>query len=104
MPSGKFGSVDLAAGADTLLCAAVPAGKTRTVNVRFANRSAVDVSIRLAIGVGAAPALEDYLSYDIRLRANGIVEDTGIVVSEGEKVWVRCNTANVSARAHGLES
>ncbi len=102
MPSGNLGSADLAAGADTLLYT-VPAGKVTTLNVRFANRNAVDVVVRLAIGMGAGPAATDYLSFDSLLRANGIVEDTGIVVSAGEKVWVRSSAASVSVRVHGLE-
>jgi hypothetical protein len=101
MASGKLGSADLGAGgADTLL---FTAGVTpQTFNVRFANRNAVAVKVRVAIGSGASAAAADYVDYDVSIVANGILEDTGLVASSGEKVWVRSDTANVSVRAHGM--
>lgn len=101
--SGLFGSADLAAATDTLLYTTT-VGKVTTLNIRFANRNASSVQIRLAIGSGASPALKDYLTYDIRMIGNGIIEDTGLVLSGGEKVWVRSDTANVSVRANGWEA
>lgn len=101
MASGKLGAADLAAEADTLIYT-VPAGKVATVNVRFANRNAAEVKIRLAIGTGATPAAEDYLDYDVPVIL--ILEDTGLALSAGEKIWVRSDTANVSVRAHGMEA
>src|SRR5437868_14417813 len=99
MATGKLGSADLAAATDTLL---FTAGATQTFNVRFANRNASAVKVRVAIGTGASPAATDYVDYDVTVNANGILEDTGLVCSSGEKVWVRSDTANVSARAHGM--
>lgn len=100
MASGKLGSADLLAATDTLL---FTAGVTpQTFNVRFANRNSALIKIRVAIGSGAAPAVADYVDYDIPVAANGILEDTGLVASNGEKVWVRSDTANVSVRAHGM--
>ena len=102
MASGKLGSVDLAAEIYTLIYT-VPAGKSSTVNIRFANRNPGVARIRLAIGSGASPAPEDYVTYDSVLPANGIIEDTGLVMSGGEKLWAYSNAANVSVRAHGFE-
>ena len=100
MASGKLGSADLAATTDTLL---FTAGATpQTFNVRFANRNTTAVKIRVAIGTGGAPAVADYVDYDVTIQPNGILEDTGLVCSSGEKVWARSDTANVSVRAHGM--
>ena len=100
MASGKLGSADLAANTDTLL---FTAGVTpQTFNVRFANRNTTAVKVRVAIGTGGAPAATDYVDYDVTVLANGILEDTGLVASSGEKVWARSDTANVSVRAHGM--
>ena len=100
MASGKLGSADLAAATDTLL---FTAGATpQTFNVRFANRNGASVKIRVAIGTGGAPAVADYVDYDLTVQPNGILEDTGLVASSGEKVWARSDTANVSVRAHGM--
>lgn len=100
MASGKLGSADLVAATDTLL---FTAGVTpQTFNVRFANRNTAAVKVRVAIGTGANPAATDYVDYDVTVPANGILEDTGLVCSSGEKVWVRSDAANVSVRAHGM--
>ena len=100
MASGKLGAADLAATTDTLLFTS--AATPQTFNVRFANRNATSVKVRIAIGTGGAPATTDYVDYDVTVQANGILEDTGLVASSGEKVWVRSDTANVSVRAHGM--
>lgn len=102
MASGKLGAADLAADTDTLLYT-VPASSRATVNIRVANRNTTDAKVRVAIGAGASPAPEDYLDYDIPVLGNGILEDTGIVCSAGEKVWVRSGQPNVSVRVHGFE-
>lgn len=100
MASGKLGAADLVAATDTLL---FTAGVTpQTFNVRFANRNAAAVKVRVAIGTGGAPAAADYVDYDVSILANGILEDVGLVASSGEKIWVRSDTANVSVRAHGM--
>ena len=99
MASGKLGSADLIAAADTLL---FTASAVQTFNVRFVNRNASPVKVRVAIGSGASPVATDYLDYDVPVIANGILEDTALVCSIGEKVWVRSDTANVSVRAHGM--
>lgn len=102
MPSGKLGSADLAAGVDTLLYT-VPADTVATLNIRIANRTATAIKVRAAIGTGVAPAVADYIDYDISVPVGGILEDTGIVCGEGEKVWVRSDQAGASVRVHGFE-
>lgn len=101
MSFGFLGSYDIPATTDELLfTASVP----QTFNIRLANRNPNDVRVRIAIGTGGAPALADYVDYDALLPANGILEDTGIVCSAGEKIWVYSNTANVSARSWGMRA
>ena len=100
MPSGKLGSANLAADTTTLLFTV--ASTPQTFNVRFANTNAFSVRVTLAIGTGSTPAAGDYLDYHTTVPANSILEDTAIVASAGEKVWVYSDTANVSVRAHGM--
>lgn len=102
MASGKLGTANLAAGADTTVYT-VPASTVATINIRVANRNAAAAKVRVAIGTGASPDAADYIDYDILLAANGILEDTGIVCGAGEKIWVRSDVANVSVRVHGFE-
>lgn len=102
MASGRLGGGDIAANTDTLLYT-VPVDTVATVNIRIANRNNNPVAVRVAIGSGASPTAGDYIDYDVLIPANWILEDTGFVCSAGEKVWVRSDTANVSARIHGFE-
>ena len=99
MSTGKIGAADLAAGVDTLLGMA---DENMVINVCLVNRGNTFVKVRLAIGAGTTPGNTDYLEYDTIMLANGVLERTGIVISSGEKIWVRTDTATVSARAHGL--
>lgn len=102
MAAGKLGSANLVAATDTLLYT-VPANTVATVNIRVTNRNASSIAVRVAIGMGAAPAATDYIDYDTPVGANCMLEDTGIACSAGEKIWVRSDLTNVSARVHGFE-
>lgn len=101
MSTGKIGSADLVANTDTDLTGG-GANENMVVNVCLVNRGAAQVKLRVAIGVGANPAVTDYLEFDQVISTGGVLERTGIAVSAGEKIWVRSDTATVSARAHGL--
>lgn len=102
MAKGFLGRANLAAATDVLLFTA--SETPQTFNVRFANRNTTIVKLRVAIGLagGSAPALDEYVDYDVSALGSGILEDTGLVASAGEKIWVRSDTANVSVRAHGM--
>lgn len=104
MASGRLGTASLAATTNTLIYT-VPAGITATINIRMANRAATAARIRVALTVGgAAPTLNDYISYDLLLPERGIVEEVGLVVSSGEAVYVYSDSANVTVRVHGMEN
>ena len=102
MASGNLGSADLSKTTATLLYT-VPASTLATLNIRVANRNSTTVAIRVAIGTGASPAAKDYIDYDFLVAANGVLEDSGIVCSAGEKVWAYSSMAGVSVRLHGFE-
>lgn len=99
---GKIGSANLAANTDTDLTGGVGVTENMVVNVCLVNRGTAFVKVRVAIGTGVSPANTDYLEYDTIMLANGVLERTGIVISSGEKIWVRTDTATVSVRVHGL--
>lgn len=102
MANGKLGSASLTATTNTLLYT-VPVGKTATANIRISNKNSFPVRIRIAIGSGASPSVEDYTTYDQSLASNGIYEDTGFICGAGEKIWVYSDAADVVVRVHGIE-
>lgn len=105
--TGKLGSIDMPVGIDHVLytCGA-GAGNTAvaaTATVAFCNRGTTLAKVRLAIGSADVPTAADYIEYDFELGAKAVLERTGIVVSKDERIIVRSDTANVSARTHGFE-
>lgn len=99
MSTGKLGSVDLLANTDTVIATT---DEPMVVNVRLVNRGSSSAAVRVAIGTGLAPTAADYIEYDAALRPNGVLENSGLALSVGEKIWVRSDVAAVSARAHGI--
>lgn len=102
MASGRLGVADLTANNDTLIYS-VPPATDATVNIRVTNRNAAQAKIYIAIGPGATPDNADYIEYGVAIEGGQPLENTGIRMSAGEKVWVRSTLANVSVRVHGDE-
>ena len=104
--SGKLGAVDLASTAEQTLytCGAGGTGAVAaTATVSFCNRTSGTVTVRLAVGTGGGAATTDYLEYDAQIPASGVLERTGIVLSAGEKIFVKSSAAGVTVRAYGFE-
>ena len=108
MTAKRFGALDLTLNTYTILMSG-PAGFSSTANVRFVNRNATPVKVRLAlVDAPAASALvslasEDYLEFDIEVRANGVLENTGIVIPENFSLVARSDTSSVTVVAFGFE-
>ncbi len=101
MPSGRFGKASLAADTATDLYT-VPPGKVATCTINICNISAVEIKVRLAVRVGALAA-GDYLEYDTRIPANGVLERSHIVLSPGETVVVSASGVGANVRVYGFE-
>lgn len=102
MASGRLGKADLAAATNTLLYT-VPDSTVATVDIRLTNRNGAVSLVRIAITGGGAPAASEWIEYDSRLEANGVMVNDKLVLSGGEKVYAYSSLANVSARVHGFE-
>lgn len=101
---GRLGAAALAATTDTALYV-VPAARKATCSVSLCNRSASDVTIRLAMIDGALGTLatEDYLEYDTTLPAGGTLERTGLPLTATHTLMARASAASVSAVVYGIE-
>ena len=107
MAGERFGALDLVATTPAELTSG-PTNFTSTANVRFVNRNGTEVRIRLAL-VDAASGLalaaltaEDYLEFDTKLRPNGVLEDTGIVIPDGFTLVAESDTNDVTVVAYGF--
>lgn len=108
MSARRFGAIELLATTNTVLMDSAT-NFSATVNIRFVNRNATSVLVRLALvdapsGTAIANlANEDYLEYDTTIPANGVLENTGIAVEEGHSLVIYSDTTNVNVVSYGFE-
>ena len=103
MASGVYGKADLAATTWTEIAAA-PTSGVKVTSVSICNRTAAEVTVRLAVSADAASVNDsDYLEYDVIIPANGVLERSGIVLSASNGLMVYSSAADVSAVAYGID-
>ena len=101
--SGKLGTSDLPATTITDVYT-VPATTLSSVNISICNRSAVDVTIRLAISsTTGVQANDEFLNYDAILSKGCVLERTGIVMGVGEIVTMYADLTGISVVVTGIE-
>lgn len=99
--SGLLGKNDLLAGALTEIYQ-VPAGTITAATINVCNRNASPCIINVALSDGP-PTNADYIEYNLELCGSGVIERTGIILSDGQTINVRSDVANVSAQVWGWE-
>lgn len=99
---GLLGTFDLAATTDTTVYT-VPGGKQAAFSVNLCNRSSSDIKVRIALTDGSATANKNYIEYDTIIPANGMLERTGIVMADGEKINAYASATGISAVVYGVE-
>ena len=101
---GRLGAADLAAATNTGVYT-VPASRKATVSVSLCNRTAADITVRLAHIDGAigAVANEDYMEYDSTLPANGVIERERVTLAAADTIGVRASATGVSVVVRGIE-
>lgn len=97
MTSGRLAAVNVDAGTNTLIYT-IAGSKPFSVTVNMCNRNSSDVTVRLALvdGVLANLSDEDYIEYDVVIRAGGLVERSGIDMTPGQSLIGYSNKGNVS--------
>ena len=105
MATGRLNGVDLTTTNATSVYTC-PVTTFSVVSVSICNRSALAVTVRLALTTtGSTPATTDYLEYDSSLSANGVLERTGTVMTAGNQLVVTAGTGNVlSVVVVGIET
>lgn len=102
MASGTLGQADLAATTNTAVYT-VPAGKVASFNVNVLNRTASNVTVRMAISATNSPANSEFLEYEATVPANGVMERTGLVASAGKNLVIYASSTGVSVNVFGFE-
>ena len=96
---GKLASVSPEAGVNTFLYSPGRIGFYATLAIT--NRNDKDVKIRVAVIDSEDDdindlAVDDWIEYDVTLRANGLIERTDIAIKDRNSIIVYANTSNVN--------
>ena len=102
MANGRLGASDLSATTNTSVYT-VPSGKTASISVRVCNRNASAVTVRLALAATGTPGAAEWIDYGASIPANGVLDETGIVLDEGKIVVAYASGTGVSVVVTGYE-
>lgn len=101
MASGRLGAVALIASTNNTIYQVL--NDVSVVSISVLNKDTAETTIRLAIATSGSPGAADWIEYDSKLPANGVLERTGIVLSSGEFVVAYTPGSSVVVRVHGYE-
>lgn len=82
-----------------------PTSRRAVINVNVCNTGAA-ARVRLAIAsdeTAPADTAANWIEWDVPLAASEVIERTGIVLSAGQRVWARADTAAVTVNVWGIE-
>lgn len=81
----------------------VPNGQMFTGNIRLTNRNTTEVRVRVAICKLTVPSAEEFIEYDAVIPGNEPLEDTGLILTQGESFYISSDVSSVSVRIHGIQ-
>ncbi len=97
--TGAF-KYNLSAATYTTITSGPSSGRYQTVSVNFCNTTTTAGFIRLSISTTAtSPASADFIEYDVPIAANGELERTGIVITNGQQIGAYSSIAGMNCVA-----
>lgn len=103
MATGRLGAVDLAA--TTYTACYTNATTNAVVSLTMCNRTASPVTIRLALSTTpSSPTNGEFIEYGAVIPANGVLERTGLVLSNAQSISAYSSAASVSVVVYGIEA
>ena len=98
MTLGRLAAVDISAGINTLIYTVPERTGEFSATLNICNRNDSDVVIRFAIvdGVLADLADEDWIEYDVTIRAGGLIERSELKMKPGQSIIGYSDSGNVN--------
>ena len=103
MASGRLASLDITNAATDLQLYAVPTNTIASFSVSIVNRNTTPVKVRIALTDSASVGPDEYITYDQTVYGNETYERSGIVLTQGQFVYVRSSATNVNSVVYGYE-
>ena len=103
MASGRLASLDITNAATDTQLYAVPSAKTASFSITMVNRSASPVQVRIALTTSSSVSADSYIAYDYTIYPNESYERNGLVLTNGQFVYVRSSATSVNAVVYGYE-
>jgi hypothetical protein len=102
MATGRLGAVDMSAS--TYTSCYTNASTSAVVSVTICNRNATPVTVRLALSTTpTSPSSGEFIEYGAVIPANGILERTGLALSNAQSISVYSSATLVSVVTYGIE-
>ena len=103
MASGRLATLDITNAATDTQLYAVPSNKTASFSVCVTNRGNAVAKIRLALTDTTSVGADEYIAYDVSVYPGEVYERSGIVLIQGQFVYIRSSVTSVNAVVYGYE-
>lgn len=103
MASGRLSTLDITSAATDTQLYAAPSGKTVSFNLCITNRTGAVVKIRIALTSSTTIHNDEYIAYDVSVYPNEVYERSGLVIKDGQFVYVRSSATGTNAVMYGYE-
>lgn len=103
MASGRLATLDITSAATDTQLYAVPSGKVASFSLTMVNRTGSAVQVRIALTNATSVTNDEYIAYDYTIYPLESYERTGLVLTNGQFVYVRSSATGVNAVVYGYE-
>jgi hypothetical protein len=103
MASGRLATLDITNAATDTQLYAVPTNKVASFSVCLTNRTSSAVRVRIALTDATSVGNDEYISYDQLIYPYESYERSGLVLNQGQFIYVRSSAVGVSAVVYGYE-
>jgi hypothetical protein len=103
MASGRLATLDISNAATDMQLYACPSGVTSSLSICMVNRTTSTVTVRISLTTTTSVTNDSYIAYEVPIYPNEVYERSGLVLAQGQFVYVRSSATGVNAVAYGYE-